>query len=282
MTIGLFAPLPLAMMIPFMAGQSLMMGEAFGKGFQYGKRKISSMSNEEFNALTPSDLGKSITTDYNAIIPHLGQAVQKSSEFQSLVIKEIIDVIKKLPGDIVQGFTQTQTSASLYGEGGSVVSPVRQGGRTPVFNEDAIQNTVQGIEDAAKAYMEFTGLADFEKAKEKIRQIIKAKNAPAPFVRKPVPTVKYVPLAQRQQVSKSNPDPAYGIEINSNIANYRALIKDNEAKLAVLNKAYPTSTKKLALGKAIAFYIREIRKYKSLLADWIKKGQNYQILLKNR
>ncbi len=125
MTIGLFAPLPLAMMIPFMAGQSLMMGEAFGKGFQYGKRKISSMSNEEFNALTPGDLGKSITTDYNAVIPHLERAIQDSKEFQTLVISELIRIIPTIPGAILEGLspTQTSTSANIFGVSGSATSP---------------------------------------------------------------------------------------------------------------------------------------------------------------
>ncbi len=35
-----------------MATQSMVMGDAFGQAFQYGKRKISAMSNEEFNKTT--------------------------------------------------------------------------------------------------------------------------------------------------------------------------------------------------------------------------------------
>ncbi len=198
MTIGLFAPLPLAMMIPFMAGQSLMMGEAFGKGFQYGKRKISSMSNEQFNALTADDLGKSIQTDYNQIIPHLGQAVKQSSDFQSLVIKEIIDVIKNLPADIIGGFTgtsnpeTTSTAASVYGVSGTVTD-VRLGGgvRTSeglsVTAADVRQDvnniitfTRDIIDDLARKYMQATGLADFERAKQKIAEMIRDKNRPRP------------------------------------------------------------------------------------------------------
>ncbi len=173
MTIGLFAPLPLAMMIPFMAGQSLMMGEAFGKGFQYGKRKISSMSNEQFNALTADDLGKGIQTDYNAIIPHLGQAVKQSSDFQSLVIKEIIDVIKNLPADIIGGFTgtsnpeTTSTAASVYGVSGTITD-VRRGAPTRL-NEGAFDD----VENLIRRYMEATGLADYERAKRKVLSAIK-------------------------------------------------------------------------------------------------------------
>ncbi len=50
-----FLPVPLPMMIPFMGAQSLVIGKMFGVGFQYGKRKISAMSNEEFNKLTFQD-----------------------------------------------------------------------------------------------------------------------------------------------------------------------------------------------------------------------------------
>lgn len=55
-TIGGFAPLPLAVMIPFMASQSAALAYAFGINFEYGKRTVKSMSNETFNKLTPQDI----------------------------------------------------------------------------------------------------------------------------------------------------------------------------------------------------------------------------------
>ncbi len=102
--IGFFAPLPLALMMPFMAGQSLLMGEAFGKGFQFGKRKISSMTNDDFNALTAKDLGQQIATDYNDIIPSLEQAVKASSAFQSMIIQEMGVILKSIPDEILKFF----------------------------------------------------------------------------------------------------------------------------------------------------------------------------------
>lgn len=87
-----------------MAGQSLMMGDAFGKGFQYGKRKISSMSNEEFNALTPEDLARTITTDYTAIIQQMGPAFEDSRAFQSLILQELGNIIKTIPSEIRKFF----------------------------------------------------------------------------------------------------------------------------------------------------------------------------------
>ncbi len=99
--IGFFAPLPLAMMLPFMAGQSMIMGDAFGKAYQYGKRKISAMSNEEFNKLDADGLGKQLLEDYTLIVPHLKQAVHQSREFQSLIIQELGEIIKSLPQELI-------------------------------------------------------------------------------------------------------------------------------------------------------------------------------------
>lgn len=108
--IGFFAPLPLALMMPFMAGQSMLMGDAFGKSYQYGKRKISSMSNEEFNKLTAEDLGKSVVSDYTAIIPSLKQAVAQSQDFQSLIIQEMTKIARSIPSDVATGLTSGNTN----------------------------------------------------------------------------------------------------------------------------------------------------------------------------
>ncbi len=110
MTIGLFAPLPLAIMIPFMAAQSAAMALAFGTNFQYGKRKISSMSNEEFNALTPEILTKNLTADIGKMIPHVQQSMQEMSSLQGFIIRELIEEIKKLPENIIAGAVGAEAS----------------------------------------------------------------------------------------------------------------------------------------------------------------------------
>ncbi len=104
--IGFFAPLPLALMLPFMAGQSMLMGDAFGKAYQYGKRKISAMSNEEFNKLSPSDLSNQIVTDYSQMIPSLSTAVKNSQAFQSLIITELTKIARSIPADVISGLTE--------------------------------------------------------------------------------------------------------------------------------------------------------------------------------
>ncbi len=108
-----------------MAGQSMIMGDAFGKAYQYGKRKVSAMSNDDFNKMDAKQLGQELTQDYKAIIPSLTEAVKSSSDFQNTVLKEMLSI----PGDLLAGLTQqfgstappttsqtqTLTSASDYG-----------------------------------------------------------------------------------------------------------------------------------------------------------------------
>ncbi len=138
-----------------MAGQSLAMGEAFGKGFQYGKRKISSMSNEEFNALDFKQLSESIHTDYKTMIPSLTQSIRESKVLQDAVFDALGKVILDIPpailgffeeaGRVLKGETTTSTSASLLG---SEITEVRSGGRQVTINEQAILDAQKIIDQA--------------------------------------------------------------------------------------------------------------------------------------
>ncbi len=129
--IGFFAPLPLAIMIPFMAAQSFAMGQAFGTSFQYGKRKISSMSNEEFNAYTPLQAHEEIQADIRAMIPSLNKSFERMESFQIDIINSMVDTIKlgldELGKWIAGGFgvdqDQTDTSLIDVGSGGEVIAP---------------------------------------------------------------------------------------------------------------------------------------------------------------
>ncbi len=107
--IGFFAPLPLAMMLPFMAGQSMLMGDAFGKSYQYGKRKISAMSNDEFNRLTAKDLAQDIQADFTSIIPNLSVSMKQSRQFQSDIIREMGEIIKDIPEELRFFLTGSET-----------------------------------------------------------------------------------------------------------------------------------------------------------------------------
>lgn len=113
MTIGLFAPLPLAIMIPFMAAQSAAIGQAFGTHFQYAKRKISSMSNEEFNKLTPTQLVEDLTADIRGMIPSVTRSFDDMEKLQTIIIDSLLDSVRNLPSDIISSLSKAPDTPSV-------------------------------------------------------------------------------------------------------------------------------------------------------------------------
>ncbi len=89
-------PLPLAMMIPFMGIQSAVMAKQFGENFQYGKRRISAMSNDEFNKLTPKMIQDNANAELKAMIPSMQDSITDMRHFQEFMIKEMISTIGDL------------------------------------------------------------------------------------------------------------------------------------------------------------------------------------------
>ncbi len=118
-----------------MAGQSLAMGEAFGKGFQYGKRKISSMSNEEFNKLDFRELSESLATDYKVMIPSMKKSLEASDELQRAVFDALGKIILTLPDAVAGMFSDSGNRAGLdatttetsFSQLGSQITQVRAG-----------------------------------------------------------------------------------------------------------------------------------------------------------
>ncbi len=88
-----FLPVPLPMMIPFMGAQSLVIGKMFGEGFQYGKRKISAMPNEEFNKLTFEAMMSNARDEMQASIPTMIQAMQDMKPMVNAVIHEFTNYL---------------------------------------------------------------------------------------------------------------------------------------------------------------------------------------------
>ncbi len=89
-----FMPLPLAIMIPFMGIQSGVMAQQFGMNFQYGKRKISAMSNEEFNKLTPEMMQADFANQIKGLIPTFEKSLQDMRPFQRMIFVEMLAVMK--------------------------------------------------------------------------------------------------------------------------------------------------------------------------------------------
>ncbi len=68
------------------------------------------MSNEQFNAMDANKLGKELLTDYQQIIPSLEQAVRASSDFQQMVIQELIKIIPNFVDQLLGGQGDSSTS----------------------------------------------------------------------------------------------------------------------------------------------------------------------------
>ena len=124
--IGFFAPLPIAIMIPFMAAQSAAMAEAFGSHFQYGKRKISSMSNEEFNALTSEKLFGDTAANIKAMMPKMLDAMNNVGPTQTKIFEHLIQLIPQTVNAIGNAITGQSTTSETTTVGGASI-PVTPG-----------------------------------------------------------------------------------------------------------------------------------------------------------
>ena len=89
-----------------MAMQSAAMAQAFGANFQYGKRKISAMTNEEFNKLTVDELNHDIITSIKSMIPAAKESSEEMRDFQSYIISEITKYAAQLPKDVTQSLDE--------------------------------------------------------------------------------------------------------------------------------------------------------------------------------
>ncbi len=113
--------------------QSVMMGYGFGTGFQYSKRKISAMSNEEFNATSIRKETQKMFDAYKLIIPDLKQSIDDSKVLQSFILTSMIDIPRKLLADLF-GIVAPETAEPIA-TGGVVTDPATAGGAAGVFTE---------------------------------------------------------------------------------------------------------------------------------------------------
>ncbi len=130
-----FTAVPNPQMLAFMGAQSFVMMFQAGEGWQYGKRRISAMSNEDFNKLTPERL---LQNQAATLRSSLG-TIEKSMNDMTPMIETII----RQYGDFMREIIRVTPSVSL-----SVT-----GGRTP---EQIVQQTVPSATGSERQ-----ALADF-------------------------------------------------------------------------------------------------------------------------
>ncbi len=139
--LGFFAPLPLAVMIPFMAMQSGAMALAFGTYFQYGKRRISAMSNEEFNKIQPGDIYKGITDTINAMIPSFRQQNASMQGLQQEILKQLMEYAKQAAATLPEQAGDVLKSAL----GPNIVGAVSAGGKEILNVQNELSNFIESL-----------------------------------------------------------------------------------------------------------------------------------------
>ncbi len=91
---SLFAPFFFPLGIAFMGAQSAVMMKMAGENWQYGKRRISAMKNEEFNALTPLKLYQLETAELQSIIPTIESSLRSMTPLTATIVTEMINTFK--------------------------------------------------------------------------------------------------------------------------------------------------------------------------------------------
>ncbi len=116
--IGFFMPLPLPIMIPFMMWQSAAIAAGFGTYFQFAKRRVSAMSNEEFNKADPHQLVNSLYEDIVQQIPSSFAKVDSLTPVMLQSMNVMLDqAVKWLQGAITGNFFGTPNPSMDDGSG---------------------------------------------------------------------------------------------------------------------------------------------------------------------
>ncbi len=117
-----FTAIPNPQMLAFMPIQSYLMMYFAGSGWQYGKRKISAMSNEQFNKLTPEELLQQHSIELKNMLPTLSKTLNDVTPLVSLLIEQygdfIVEALKVTPKVVsqVSGEVSKFVKQELVGE----------------------------------------------------------------------------------------------------------------------------------------------------------------------
>ncbi len=109
---------PNPIMLSVMGAQSFIMMYMAGEAWQYGKRKISAMTNEEFNKLTPIELLKQQQSTLKEAIPSMEQSLKDMQPMIATVAEEMIKAIPVITKGIGEGI-----SSIINPSDGTTISP---------------------------------------------------------------------------------------------------------------------------------------------------------------
>ncbi len=150
--IGFFMPLPLPIMIPFMMWQSAAIAAGFGTYFQFAKRRVSAMSNEEFNKADPHELVNSMYEDIVKSIPDSFAKVDSLTPVILQSMNVMLDQAVKWLANVIKGnIFDTPSQPSLPTDTETVLPDTELLTLTIQFiatmNDLSLQATINNITD---------------------------------------------------------------------------------------------------------------------------------------
>ncbi len=146
-----FQPIPNAVMIPFMEAQSAALAYGFGLNYEYGKRKIRSMSNDEYNSLTSEDI-TNMSNEHThiilskfqkqipAVMPMQSDIFLQYTEIEKLKVKQNIELLQWIINYVATSGSSYLQDALAGLLGGNVNDNVNQ----PSGYEIWLQNCKEG------------------------------------------------------------------------------------------------------------------------------------------
>ncbi len=111
-----FTAIPNPQMLAFMPIQSYLMMYFAGSGWQFGKRKISAMSNEQFNKLTPEELLRQHSIELKNMLPTLTKTLNDVTPLIRILIEQYGDFIKEALKAIPQAVSTATGIPILTGQ----------------------------------------------------------------------------------------------------------------------------------------------------------------------
>ncbi len=111
-----FTAVPNPQMLAFMPIQSYLMMYFAGSAWQFGKRKISAKSNEEFNKLTMKTLLEEHTMELKSVIPTLEKSLDDVTPLVKVLIEQYGDFVREAIAATPQAIENAIPSTSLAGQ----------------------------------------------------------------------------------------------------------------------------------------------------------------------
>ncbi len=146
--------------------QSYLMMYFAGSAWQFGKRKISAKSNEEFNKLTMKTLLEEHTMELKSVIPTLEKSLNDITPLIAVLIEQYGDFIKEALKAVPQALL------NVIGQGGGEFSNIPTTGATglPPAQMASFLHFFKELSDKTKGEGTFsgnTGLQEFENTEAK-------------------------------------------------------------------------------------------------------------------